>query len=153
MGKRNERRVLVVSSGGGHWVEALRLRPAFEGCEVAWASVEAFLAADVTPERFHRVLDVTRWNKVRWLVTVGQLIRVLHRERPNVIVSTGALPGFLCVLLGRVLGIRTVWLDSFANVEQLSMSGQLAGRVVDLWLTQWPHLAVEGGPEFRGKVF
>jgi hypothetical protein len=35
----------------------------------------------------------------------------------------------------------------------LSMSGRRAGPYATLWLTQWPHLAQEGGPEYRGSVF
>ena len=32
------------------------------------------------------------------------------------------------------------------------MSGRVAGRVADLWLTQWPHLARDEGPFCRGSV-
>jgi hypothetical protein len=72
--------------------------------------------------------------------------------RPDVVISTGAAPGFLALRLGRLLGARTIWVDSVANGEELSMSGKLAGRYADLWLTQWEHLAHEGGPQFRGNV-
>ena len=51
-----------------------------------------------------------------------------------------------------MLGIRTVWVDSVANAEELSMSGQKAGGCVDLWLTQWPHLAGDDGPRCYGNV-
>ena len=33
-------KILVVASGGGHWIQMLRLRPAFEGLDVAFVSVE-----------------------------------------------------------------------------------------------------------------
>ena len=33
-----------------------------------------------------------------------------------------------------------------------AMSGGKAGSCADLWLTQWPHLAREGGPEWMGNV-
>jgi hypothetical protein len=52
-----------------------------------------------------------------------------------------------------MLGARTVWLDSIANVEILSRAGRLAGPIADLWLTQWPHLASEEGPHCAGSVF
>ena len=82
-----------------------------------------------------------------------QLLWVLIRVRPHVVVSTGAAPGCLAILMGRVLGARTIWLDSIANVEAVSMSGRLVRRAAGLWLTQWPHLAVDEGPEFAGRVF
>ena len=53
---------------------------------------------------------------------------------------------------GRLMGARTIWLDSIANVEELSMSGRRIGHYVDLWLTQWPHLAQPEGPHYMGSV-
>jgi UDP-N-acetylglucosamine:LPS N-acetylglucosamine transferase len=146
------RRVLAVSSGGGHWTQLLRLLPAFEGCELQFASVHAMYAADVPGHRFHRIADANRWNPHRLLLTAARLLWVLLRFRPQVVVTTGAAPGVLALLLARCLGRRTVWIDSIANVEEMSMSGRRARRWADLWLTQWPHLAAEGGPRYLGSV-
>jgi len=67
-------------------------------------------------------------------------------------VTTGAAPGYLAIRLGRLMGAKTIWVDSVANAEELSMSGRLAGRHAGLWLTQWAHLAGRPGPEYRGSV-
>jgi hypothetical protein len=40
----------------------------------------------------------------------------------------------------KLAGARTVWIDSIANSEKLSLSGRLVRKHVDLCLTQWPHL-------------
>lgn len=73
-------------------------------------------------------------------------------ERPEVIISTGAAPGYLGLRIGKWFGARTIWIDSIANAEKLSLSGQLVRNCADLWLTQWPHLARQDGPLFRGSV-
>lgn len=145
-------RVMAISSGGGHWVEMLRLRPAFEGSEVHFVTVDRAYATEVPGERFHAVRDATRWNKFSLVVLACQVAWLLLRLRPDVVLTTGAAPGYFAVRLGKMLGRRTVWLDSIANVDELSMSGQMAGRWADLWLTQWEHLASPGGPECRGAV-
>ncbi len=145
-------RVLAISSGGGHWAELLRLRPAFAGCEVVWATVDRAYSAEVPGERFFTVRDATRWNKFSLVVLLFQVLWLLVRVRPDAVVTTGAAPGYFAVRLGKMLGRRTVWLDSIANVDELSMSGRMAGRFADLWLTQWEHLAGEGGPAYRGAV-
>jgi len=144
------RRVLAISSGGGHWVQLLRLRPALAGCQVTYATVDQTYAADVPGERFCRVVDATRWDKVKLLYLAFQVAWLLVRIRPHVVLSTGAAPGYFALRLGKLLGARTIWLDSVANVEQLSLTGQLVGRFADLWLTQWPHLARPQGPHFLG---
>ncbi len=145
-------KVLALSSGGGHWIQLLRLRPAFSDCDVLYATVRAGYAADVAPARFCVIPDSNRWHKIRLLRSAMAIFLLLLRERPDVVISTGAAPGFFAIRFGRLLGMRTVWLDSVANAEELSMSGQKAGRYADFWLTQWEHLAKPGGPTFRGSV-
>jgi hypothetical protein len=69
-----------------------------------------------------------------------------------VVISTGAAPGYFALRFGKRLGARTIWLDSIANVDELSLSGQRAGKYAGLWLTQWQHLATPAGPHFAGAV-
>jgi cellulose synthase/poly-beta-1,6-N-acetylglucosamine synthase-like glycosyltransferase len=71
---------------------------------------------------------------------------------PHKVITTGAAPGFFAVRLGKLLGAQCCWLDSIANAERLSLSGERAGPVADLWLTQWPGLASPHGPHYQGAV-
>ena len=144
--------ILALSSGGGHWVELLRLRPAFEGHHVVYATVSEIYRAQVMGAPFRVIRDATRWDKMGALRCALSVFSLLVEERPDVVITTGALPGFFGVLFGRRLGARTIWVDSLANVEELSLSGQKAGRHSHLWLTQWPELARDGGPVYAGNV-
>lgn len=146
------KKILAVSSGGGHWVELIRVAPVFEGHDVAYATVDNTYRSGAGAARFYTFRDVTRWNKLRWVQTIMKLIWILLRERPDVVISTGALPGYFSLRLAKLFRARTIWLDSIANVEELSMSGQKIGKHADLWLTQWPHLARPNGPLYRGTV-
>jgi len=101
----------------------------------------------------HVVNDATRWNPLGLVTCALRVIRVLIRVRPDVIVTTGAAPGFFAVVFGKLMRARTVWIDSIANADELSGSGARVGRFADLWLTQWPHLARERGPHYVGAVF
>jgi hypothetical protein len=145
-------KVLAISSGGGHWVQLLRLRPAFEGCDVIYATVREGYREDVGQAEFRLIPDSNRWNKLALVRSAIAIFLLLLRERPEVVITTGAAPGYFAVRLGKWLGARVIWLDSVANAEEFSMSGVKSGGFVDLWLTQWPHLAGEGGPRFYGSV-
>lgn len=147
-----KRRVLAIASGGGHWVQLLRLAPAFDGCDVTYVTVNRAYRADAASADFRVINDATRWNKIGLVKMAAKITWILLNVRPDVIVTTGAAPGFFAIRLGRMFGARTIWLDSVANVEQLSLSGQRVGRWADLWLTQWPHLANEAGPRCHGGV-
>ena len=146
------KRVLAVASGGGHWVQLLRITPAFSDCDVAFITTIESCQPDVGAARFYVVNDASRWNKWGLLRMGIRVAWIMARERPNVVVSTGAAPGYFAVRLGKLIGARTVWIDSMANVERLSLSGEKIRRHADLWLTQWPHLAGPDGPYFSGAV-
>lgn len=152
VGRDKPLRVLAVSSGGGHWVQLRRLVPAFEGHEVVYVTINPTYRQDVPNARVYIVSDATRWDRLGALGLALQILWILMRERPHAVVSTGAAPGCFAIIFGRLLGARTVWLDSLANVEQMSLSGAMVRRYSQLWLTQWPHLAEADGPEFAGTV-
>lgn len=145
-------RVLAIASGGGHWVQLRRLEPALAGCDVAWATVDPGYRAELTAGRFWLVPDATRWDRFGVVRLALRVLLILLAERPDVVVSTGAAPGYFALAFGRALGARTVWIDSIANVEELSLSGVQVRRFADLWLTQWPHLARPEGPRYEGSV-
>ena len=145
-------KVLAVASGGGHWTQMMRLVPAFSGCEVVFVGVKAMYRDDVADARFYAIPDVSRLHLASLPRALLALVGILLRERPQVVVTTGSAPGLLALRLARLLGMRTVWIDSVANVEELSLSGRKARRYADLWLTQWPQLAKEQGPEYRGSL-
>jgi hypothetical protein len=146
------RTILAVASGGGHWVQLCRLRPAFEGHRVVFVTVNPAYRPDVGPCRFYCVNDATSWDKLGLLRMAVRMLWIVLKEWPDVLVTTGAAPGYFALRFARWIGARTVWVDSIANIERLSLSGRLAGPHADLWLTQWPHLAGSGGPQFRGGV-
>jgi UDP-N-acetylglucosamine:LPS N-acetylglucosamine transferase len=151
MTRAKPKRVLAVASGGGHWVQLARLRPAFESHDVAYLTTDASSRDVVAPARFYTVQDANRWNKIRLARTTLKIGWVVLRERPDVVISTGAAPGYLAMRIAKVLGARTLWVDSVANVEELSLSGKLASSMADVCLTQWPHLA-EGRVSYEGAV-
>lgn len=146
------RTILAVASGGGHWIELLRLRPAFEGHRVEYVTVRADYRGDVAACKFHQVNDATGWSYFALLQLLFRVGFIVLKVRPDVVISTGAAPGYFAIRLGKLLGAKTIWVDSLANVEELSRAGQLAGPHADLWLTQWPKLAKDQGPEFAGQV-
>lgn len=145
------RKVMAVASGGGHWVQLLRLRPALGDGPIEWVTTHVDYRKDVQGN-LHVVRDANLWDKPGLALLFLQVAWLVLRLRPKVVVTTGAAPGFAAVLFGRLLGAKTIWIDSIANAETLSGSGARVGRWAHVWLTQWEHLARPGGPEFWGAV-
>jgi UDP-N-acetylglucosamine:LPS N-acetylglucosamine transferase len=154
-------RIVAIASAGGHWVQLMRLRAAWEGCDVTFVSTDPGLvevlhqaaAARGEPDPKLRIItDGNRWQKRRLILQLLQILVLMLRIRPDAVISTGAAPGYFALRIGKLLGARTVWVDSVANAEELSLSGRKIGKHADLWLTQWEHLACPEGPHYLGAV-
>ena len=128
-----------------------RLVPAFAGARVTWLTTEADYAHEVQEQLF-LVRDANLWNKWALVLMFLEVAWAVVRIRPDVVVTTGAAPGFAAVLCAKLVGARSVWIDSIANSETMSKSGAKVGRWADVWLIQWEHLARPEGPRFWGAV-
>jgi UDP-N-acetylglucosamine:LPS N-acetylglucosamine transferase len=146
-----KKKVLAIASVGGHWIQLLRLRPAFEGTELEFMSTKESFAGMVQGHKFYTVPDASRWNKFKLIWSFFRIFVIIFKSKPDVIITTGAAPGVMGLFAGKILGSKTIWVDSIANVEQLSMSGKLATKFADKVYTQWPDLAVNN-VVFKGNV-
>ncbi len=135
------KRILAIASGGGHFVQLLRLRAAWDGHRVTYATVHAASAVEVAPAPLLTFRDVSRADWWRLPLTLWDVVVILLKVRPQVIITTGALPPLLALALVKPFGVRTLWIDSIANSEVLSGSGGHAGSVASQVITQWPQLA------------
>ena len=159
-------RVLALASAGGHWVQLRRLRPAWRGCDVAYATSDSGYRPEIEADhveagcpvpRFYTFPDASRWQKGRLILQLLSVIRIIVVERPDVVISTGASAGYFALRIAKLLRRRTIWLDSIANSGELSLAGRSVGPYADLWLTQWENLGQPLGreaenPTFRGQV-
>jgi len=148
-----KKKILAISSAGGHWTQLLRLSPAFGEHDVAYATVTDAYRPEVDTARYYVIPDATLHSKFRLALLGLNVLLLLLKERPDIIVSTGAAPGFFALFFGKKLfRARTIWLDSVANARVMSLSGQKVKPYADLWLTQWPSVASPDGPFYKGAV-
>lgn len=145
-------RLLALASGGGHWIQLLRLRPAFDGFETSYVSMFESYAPMVEGSRFYTVPDASRFDIKSFAPVFLKAAKIIAKERPKVIVTTGSAPMLSFILLGRLTGARTLWIDSIANSERMSSSGRLARKLAHKVISQWPDVGAKEGVESWGRV-
>lgn len=145
-------RIFAIASAGGHWQQLMALRGAMQDCDVLFATTLRGLPEEFGASPAVIVSECNRNEAWRIPGTAALLAFWLIRFRPDVVISTGALPGVIALALAKCLGARTIWVDSVANAEEMSLSGRLARRVSDLWVSQWPHVARASGASYFGAV-
>lgn len=138
--KSKKTKIGFVASRGGHLSE-------LEFMEYMSPERESFLLTekhDLQSERkVYFVEPINRHERFAIFKIIPILLRemiVLMKERPDYIITTGALISIPILLLGKMTGKRTIYVESLARIEDLSVSGKIAYHFVDLFIVYWENL-------------
>lgn len=147
-------KICLVCSHGGHLTETMQILEAFEGHEIFFVTYHNPREAEVKAiarAYFTENIGTSIW---RMFLALFWAFRILRREKPDVILSLGAEIALPFMYWGRLLGIRTIFIESWCRVEDLSRTGKLAYPIVDVFLVQWPQLLANCGPKahYKGAV-
>ena len=128
------------------------IRPLEESFDVVYVSTNPKCENIVKGSKFYATVDFNRWNFWKSTFAAIQIISVIIKEHPQTVISTGAAPGLLSIAIGKIFLRDTIWIDSVANVEQLSFCGKVAKKIARHTYTQWPNLA-DGKVKYAGNIF
>ena len=147
------KKVMAVASIGGHWIQLLRIaRPMEEHYEMIYVSTHPKCATMVEGQKFCQTTDFSRSDAWKLIPSLFKAFKTIWQEKPEAIITTGAAPGLVFLWVGKLLGRKTIWIDSIANAEHLSASGRMASKFSSRIYTQWKDLAV-GNILYAGNVF
>jgi UDP-N-acetylglucosamine:LPS N-acetylglucosamine transferase len=147
--------VLLVCSAGGHLLQLHLLRDAWRGLSHAWVSLDREDARSLLADE---LVFYGYWPTTR---NVGNLLRNLRLAwslvtglRPKVIVTTGAGLAVPFAWIGRLTGVKVVYVESLTRISEPSLSCRLIRPVASRLYVQWPDLAATlPGSRYLGTVF
>lgn len=142
-------KVCLACSGGGHLRQILLLKSVYQDLDHFFVTQKTPLAESAASE--HRILYIpdvalgllNRSPRAWWafLRNFFLSLNYLLRERPDVIISTGAGAILNTLWLGRLLGARLIFVETFAHTRTPSLTGRLVSPLAHLHIVQWPALA------------
>lgn len=148
-------KVCIAASSGGHLEEALCLRrirelPHFFLTEKVDGIDERLVG------RVYYLPQMRRTDPTAALLFIWGSVKTLGcfiRERPDYVISTGAMATLPAMCLARLFGAKVVYIESQARVSSLSSTGRLARRMACLFFVQWCSLRDEvPGALYRGML-
>jgi len=143
-------KICIVSSCGGHLTEIRALRSVYDRYEHFYVLNDQIILPSDMQDRTYYI----RHSERDWVFAVNVLEgwRILRREKPTLILSTGAGPIVPFALVAKLLGIKCIFIETFARVTRPSMTGRIMYRLADRFFYQWKSLeeffpeGVYGGP-------
>jgi len=156
--RKNRIKVCIACSAGGHFAEALKAteRIAHEKYFVTYYSQSL-----QTFSKKNKVYFITHPKHCTFILRLLLFLKnciesalILYREKPDLIISTGADVSVATCIIGKMIGKKLIYIESGGYVTSKSLSGRLMYPFADLFLVQWePALdnfpkAKYGGPLF-----
>lgn len=128
-------KICIVSSCGGHLTEVRALRSVYERHPHFYVLNDRV----ILPEDMEGKTSFIRHSErdLLFFVNLWEAWRILRRERPTLILSTGAGPVVPFALVGKLLGVATIYVETFARVSHPSISGRIMYRLADRFFYQW----------------
>lgn len=153
-------KIALVANSGGHLNQLLQLHAFYKQHAFFFITNEtACSAALAAKEKVHFVDNFILKQLLRsWSLgpidNLVQSYRILRKENPDLVVTTGAGVAFGSCLAAKLLGKKLVFIESIARVYHPSTFGRLVHRWADLVLVQWKHLTSHyKGAHYAGLVF
>jgi UDP-N-acetylglucosamine:LPS N-acetylglucosamine transferase len=133
--------LLLVCSSGGHFKGLFQLQAFWSQYRHSWVTFDtATTRASLEGEVVAWAYSPTNRNLPNLLRNTLLSWQVLRSQRPDVILSTGAGVAVPFLILGKLLGSRTVFVESITRIETLSLSARLALPFLDVLYVHWPQL-------------
>lgn len=143
-------KICIVSSCGGHLTEVRALRPVYEQYEHFYVlNDEVLLPGDMEGKTYF-----IRHSERDWLFfeNLWKAWRILRKERPSLILSTGAGPVVPFALVGKLVRVPTLFVETFTRTVKPSLTGRIMYYLADRFFYQWKGLGryfpsgIYGGP-------
>ncbi|MBR4109671.1 MAG: polysaccharide biosynthesis protein [Oscillospiraceae bacterium] len=136
MGKK----ICFVSSSGGHWEELMCLYPIAKEHDSFFVTEEGGQVSDRNLNQIYTFRQINRKEKTflfHFVRLFAFACKIISKERPDVVITTGALVAYPFCLIAKLCGKKVVYVESFARVNNRSLTGRLVYPFADLFLVQW----------------
>ena len=149
-------KICLAFSAGGHLTQMLRLMDAFEDHDVFFVTIKEKSSENLS--NVHYLMDTAGPTKIHMIfnmtIVAIQSLKIILKERPRVIVSTGADVTIPICYIGKSFGVKIIFIESLSRLTSKSGSGKIIYPIADLFLVQWESLLGKYGKKAKywGKV-
>lgn len=140
--KKNKKiKICLVGSSGGHLTHLYMLKPLWEDNERFWVTFDKMDANSILKEEkvYHCHFPTNR-NIKNLIKNTFLAIKLLKKERPDIIISSGAAVAVPFFYLGKLFKAKTVYIEVFDRIDKPTMTGKLVYPVTDKFIVQWDEM-------------
>ena len=134
-------KIALVGSSGGHLTHLYLLKKFWENEDRFWVTFDKTDAKSILKEeRFYPCYYPTNRNVKNTIKNTILAFKILRKEKPDLIISSGAAVAVPFFWLGKLFGAKTVYIEIFDRIDKTTLTGKLVYPVTDKFIVQWEEL-------------
>ena len=71
------------------------------------------------------------------MINTWRALRILEKERPDLIISSGAASAVPFFWLGKLFGAKTIYIEVFDRIDAPTLAGKMCYPVADKFIVEW----------------
>lgn len=147
-------KILLVCTSGGHFSTMQSLNKFWGSHDRVWVTdLQSDTEVLNAGEKVHWLPYQAPRNIVAFLKGLYPAFQVMLKEKPDLVLSTGASIAVNFGLMSKLLGCKFIYIESISRSQDLSLSGKIVYWLSDKFYVQWPNLTASYRRAlFRGYV-
>ncbi|CAD0163111.1 Polysaccharide biosynthesis protein CpsF [Streptococcus thermophilus] len=134
-------KIALVGSSGGHLTHLYLLKKFWENEDRFWVTFDKTDAKSILKEeRFYPCYYPTNRNVKNTIKNTILAFKILRKEKPDLIISSGAAVAVPFFWIGKLFGAKTVYIEIFDRIDKPTLTGKLVYPVTDKFIVQWEEL-------------
>ena len=134
-------KIALVGSSGGHLTHLYLLKKFWENEDRFWVTFDKTDAKSILKEeRFYPCYYPTNRNVKNTIKNTILAFKILRKEKPDLIISSGAAVAVPFFWLCKLFGAKTVYIEIFDRIDKPTLTGKLVYPVTDKFIVQWEEL-------------
>lgn len=134
-------KICFVGSSGGHLAHLYMLKPFWKNKERFWVTFDKEDARSLLKdEKMYSVYYPSNRSIKALLINTWRALRILPKEKPDLIISSGAAPAIPFFWIGKLMGAKTVYIEVFDRIDAATIAGKLCYPVTDLFIVEWEEM-------------
>jgi len=134
-------KIALVGSSGGHLTHLYLLKKFWENEDRFWVTFDKTDAKSILKEeRLYPCYYPTNRNVKNTIKNTILAFKILRKEKPDLIISSGAAVAVPFFWLGKLFGAKTVYIEIFDRIDKPTLTGRLVYPVTDKFIVQWEEL-------------
>lgn len=153
--KIEEIKICLVGSSGGHLTHLYQLKKFWKNKNRFWVTFDKEDARSVLEnEKVYNCYYPTNRNLKNLIKNTFVALKVLRKEKPDIIISSGAAIAVPFFYLGKIFGAKTIYIEVFDRIDKPTLTGKLVYPVTDKFIVQWEEMKkVYKKAENFGSIF